>query len=413
MGRFLVSLTAGILVILGGWVGWSRADSVDDLLADASSVVAPSTDPTSSTHGAASSLPTDADGSISLLDSPASPPCSRPRPIGAGGMNRLMEQLDGEPRLQGGDHGGSVALADGRRLFVYGDTIRDPVSVSPFMVRNSALVTNRGCVTALAGPSGDAFIPDDADNTGYWPLSLRAVAVTGGTRVQIITNRVRQTGDDAVFQTLGSSLVTLEAPTGRLPQVVDQQPLAEDTTDPRVPTWGAAMWDHDGRVYVFGTASNATKTTAGWSLHVARTMPDDLGDMDRWEYWDGTRWAGRDEVPARGTAALIPAEQGVSHVLSVFERGGSWYAVSKEGDYLGRSLAVWKAPSVTGPWTKHVIEPLDNSDGILRYTPLAHPDFVTPAGTLLISWSESPVDHGLYRTNPQLYRPRFQEIILP
>ncbi|KRE37445.1 hypothetical protein ASG73_07115 [Janibacter sp. Soil728] len=413
MGRFLVSLSAGILVILGGWVGWSRAGTVDDLLADASSVAAPSTDTTSSTGGAASPLTTDPDTSISLLDSPASPPCSRPRPVGAAGMNRLMEQLDGEPRLQGGDHGGSAALADGRRLFVYGDTIRDPVTVSPFMVRNSALVANRGCVTALPGPSGDAFIPDDSDNTGYWPMSLRSVAVTGGTQVQIITNRVRQTGDASVFQTLGSSLVTVEVPTGRMPQVVDQQPLAADSKDPRIPTWGAAMWDHDDHVYVFGTASNETKTTAGWSLHVARTTPDELGDMDRWEYWDGTRWAVRSDVSAHGTAELIPAEQGVSHVLSVFERDGSWYAVSKEGDFQGRSLAVWKSPSVTGPWTKHIIEPLENSDGIQRYTPLAHPDFVTPAGTLLISWSESPVDHGLYRTDPHMYRPRFQEIILP
>lgn len=411
MGRFLVSLSAGILVIVGSWLGWSRADAVDALLADAIAGVAPST--ASPPDLATSPLPTDPDTSLSLTDSPAGTPCSRPRPVSADGMNRLMEQLDGEPLLEGGDHGGSVALADGRRLFVYGDTIRDPVTVSPFMVRNSALVANRGCVTTLRGPSGDAFIPDDADNTGYWPMSLRSVAVTGGTRVQIITNRVRQTGDNADFQTLGSSLVTIEAPTDRMPQIVDQQPLAEDTRDPRVPTWGAAMWDHDGRVYVFGTASNAAKTTAGWSLHVARTTPDHLGDMDRWEYWDGTRWAGRAEVSAHGTAALIPAEQGVSHVLSVFERGGSWYAVSKEGDYQGRSLAVWKASSVTGPWTKHIIEPLENSDGIQRYTPLAHPDFVTPAGTLLISWSESPVDHGLYRTNPQMYRPRFQEIILP
>lgn len=414
MGRFLVSLLAGMLVIVGGSVGWLHADSVNALVSDTAQDLTSGGSPIPTPSPRAtppSPKPSDPDATLSLLDSPADEPCNRTAPTGASEMNRLMDQLDGEPLLQGGDHGGSIALADGRRMFVYGDTVRDTETVSPFMVRNSVLLATKGCVNPVKGPSGDEVIPDDADTTGYWPMSLRSVAVRGGSRVQVIANRVRQTGDDSVFQTLGSSLVTFEVPTGRMPHVVAQQPLAGDSHDARIPTWGAAMWDHDGRIYVFGTASNESKTTAGWSLHVARADPEDLGDMDEWEYWDGTRWAADGEDG--GTAELIPAEQGVSHVLSVFERNGSWYAVSKEGDYHGDTLAVWKAPSVTGPWTKNAIQTLANGDGIQRYTPLAHPDFPTPAGTLLVSWSESPVDHGLYRTHPEKYRPRFDEIPLP
>lgn len=417
MGRFLVSVIAGMLVIVGGWYGWLRADTVDALVTDAARGLAPddalATDVTPEGE-APSGMPTDPQTTISIADTRAGQPCPLPQPTSEGGMDRLMDALDDEPRLEGGDHGGSVALADGRRMFVYGDTIRDPVTISPFMVRNSVLVANGGCVQPMLADDGAAVIPDDPDNTGYWPMSLRAVAVDGGTKVQVITNRVRQTDDGSVFQTLGTSLVTFEVPTDRMPRVVDTKPLAPDPEDWRTPNWGASMWDHDGKTYVFGTASNAAKASLGWSLHVARTDPQHLGDMDHWEYWDGTQWT--DEAPDPATnesAQLIPSDHGVSHVLSVFERNGSWYAVSKEGDYHGDALAVWKAPSVTGPWTKHTIRPLENTQGIQRYTPLAHPDFATASGRLLVSWSESPADHARYRTDPELYRPEFDEISLP
>lgn len=420
MGRFLASSLAGILVTVGGWYGWSRADTIDSAVRDlATTLGSDGTSTESKPRGAPpAGMLTDPDGSISVTNTPAAEPCSKPAPAGAKGMDRLMDDLDEQPRLQGGDHGGSTLLADGRRMFVYGDTIRDPVTVTPFMVRNSVAVADGGCLQPMEGPDGDAAVPDDADGTGYWPMSLRSTAVDGGTRVEVITNRVRQVGaDDDVgddsFQTLGSSLMTFEVPTGRMPRLVDQVALSSDTEDHRLPTWGAAMWDHEGRTYIFGTASNEAKSTNGWSLHVARTEPETLGDPSTWEYWTGTGWTSEPPTTDDPPGELIPARHGVSHVLSVFERNGSWYAVSKEGDFVGSRLAVWKADSVTGPWEKHIIRPLENASSIQRYTPLAHPDFGTPSGSLLVSWSESPVDHGRYATNPELYRPEFDEIDLP
>ncbi len=421
MTRFLASYLAGILVIVGGWYGWSRADEVDTRVRELAAPLGATGSTTESKPRGAppEGMLTDPEDRISVTNTPAAQPCSTPKPAGAEGMDRLMDSLGGQPRLKGGDHGGSVLLADGRRMFVYGDTIRDRATVSPFMVRNSVAIADGGCLQPVAGRGGDAVIPDDPDDTGYWPMSLRSVAVDGGTRVEVITNRVRQldaddgVGDDS-FETLGSSLVTFEVPTGRMPRLVERTRLSPDTTDRRVPTWGAAMWDHRGTTYVFGTASNASKSTSGWSLHVARTDPDALGDQDAWEYWDGSDWTAEPPAPEdHSPGELIPADQGVSHVLSVFERDGSWYAVSKEGDVAGSRLAVWKADAVTGPWTKHAVRPLASTDDRQRYTALAHPDFETPSGSLLVSWSEAPVDHDRYSTNPEQYRPEFDEIRLP
>lgn len=395
MTRFLVSWLAGSLVVAGAWFGWTYTDQVN-----------------AAVTGASQLGPTPEGEALRTDGTELGSACSGPTPVDATGMDALMDQLDGEPTLQGADHGGSVALADGRRLYAFGDTIRDTDVVKPFMVRNSVLISNGDCIKPMEVDHHGPAIPSDG-KLGYWPMSLRATPVKGGTIVQMITATVTVKGSES-FATTGSNLATFEVPTNRMPRLVSHRPLGPRTADPRVPTWGASMWDVGPWTYVFGTASNADKSTAGWALHVARTSPDDLDDPDAWQYWDGSTWVTGDPSAAQGEAAqLIGPDNGVSHVLGVMEQDGNWYAVSKEGDYHGVWLSVWKAPEVTGPWTKHRVRPLANDSTIRRYAPLVHPDFTTASGRLLISWSESPTTHGPFYTHPELYRPRFAEIDLP
>lgn len=453
MARLLTSVLAGVLLVVGGWYGWHHAARVDAAVTEVGQAVLPDSSPgrtgdASRGEGrtAGTSRPTQASGSSTSRpgaarttpgaggtpssgprsttgDTPGTShpmpttgtrpgePCATPGPTSADGMNQLFGKLDGVPTIEGADHGASVLLADGRRLYTFGDTIRAD-SVKPFMVRNSILLSDGGCLTPMPVADDGPAIPS-RDGTGYWPMSVRAVPSSGGTTVQVITAQVRSTGR-GTFETTGSGLATFQVPTNRTPRLVSHAHLGGSTSDPRTPTWGAAMWESGGHIYVYGTASNATKSTAGWSLRVARTTPGRLGNPSAWEYWDGSRWvAGDPSAARRDAAALVPAEQGVSHVLSVFERDGSWYALSKEGDYLGDTLAVWKAPSPTGPFTKHRVAGLANDSAIRRYTPLAHPDFATSSGRLLVSYSQSPQTSRPYFTNPELYRPRFIEITLP
>ena len=112
MGRFLASTLAGILVIIGGWLGWSESARVQDGLASAAGLVLPSS-------GESTARVEDPEGvPLSTTGTEPSPPCPFPGPATATGMDDVMTRLDAEPTLQGGDHGGSVVLADGRRLFV-------------------------------------------------------------------------------------------------------------------------------------------------------------------------------------------------------------------------------------------------------------------------------------------------------
>lgn len=445
MTRFVVSLLAGALIMAGGWYGWQNGDRVDDRVADAaSSVGGPGrsgmeVDPSALGAGASGERTGGSDstasgdkqgsngtgsptssGSRSSRTSPSGPmptdgtdpgaACASDAPTTANGMNEVFAKLDSEPTLEGADHGASVALADGRRMFVFGDTIRAD-TIKPFMVKNSVLIVDQGCVNPMAVEGDGPAIPSRGGR-GFWPMSMRAVPTSGGTVVQVITVEVHFVARGE-FVTEGSGLATFEVPTGRSPRLISHTKLTS-APDATHPTWGAAMWESGGQIYLYGTATDQAKSTAGWSLRVARTAPGNLSDPSAWEFWNGSTWVRGDPEAARGdAAALVPAENGVSHVLSVFERGGSWYALSKEGDYLGETLAVWKAPSPTGPFTKHRMSSLANDSKIRRYTPLAHTDFATSSGALLISWSESPQTSPPYFTNPELYRPRFGELWLP
>ena len=107
---------------------------------------------------------------------------------------------------------------------------------------------------------------------------------------------------------------------------------------------------------------------------------------------------------------------GVSQILSVFERDGSWYAVSKRDEFLGKDLVIWKAPSPTGPFTPSapLAEiPSDPKGGVIRYMPLAHPGLLARPGKILVSYSRNVADLDKLAKDPTLYRPRFLEVPLP
>ncbi len=175
---------------------------------------------------------------------------------------------------------------------------------------------------------------------------------------------------------------------------------------------GRRVGDRRHWVYLYGTSRPDKKGIFGYSLEVARTTVDDLLHPDRWRYWDGTAWQG-DPSHAK---VLIPYDGGVSQTLSVFQRGGRWYAVSKRDEVLGTDLVVWTAPSPTGPFdhgTKVASLPSDPSSGELRYMPLAHPTLMPSKDGVLVSYSRNNTDAAKVDGDPFLYRPLFVKVHLP
>lgn len=330
------------------------------------------------------------------------------RPTSVKQINDFIAHQRATPGFAGGDVGASTQLADGRTLWVFGDTLRP----SGPMVRNSMLLMGNGCAAVYRPADGGAAVPNRSDGVGYWPTTVASVPDgQGGSRVAVGLMRVRATGAGMWdFEIVGSSVARFAVPANDVPRLEGVTDLDQDRADPRRPLWGAASTVDGDRVYVYGTATTGEKYVLGYSLHVARTTVAGYLSKKNWEFWDGTGWT-KDESRA---AELVPAANGVSRALTVFERKGSWYAVSKRHDYLGSDLVIWKAPAPTGPFvaSQPLLE-IPTDDQWMKYMPLAHPELLRREGSVVVSWSVNSLDPSVVERDPVAYRPQFRRVPLP
>lgn len=360
-------------------------------------------------------LPSGAEAARALPSRASVTECTRAHPPSSvADLNAFSATTDGSPAFQGADVGADVLLQDGRRLWVFGDTLRSDDFEGPEFVRNSMLVETDSCVAVVLPQDHGALIPDRYDGVGYWPMSIGRVERPGYDLVAVATQRVETTSSDAFgFENLGPAIAVFVVQRGQTPQLIAQQDLGSDSDDKSRPMWGAAMAvDDEGWLYLYGTANPEQEGVFGFSLQVARVRPDDVLDRSAWRYWDGETWS-RSEGDA---TELIPAEHGVSQTLSVFHQHGQWYALSKRDDFLGSDLMFWTAPGPTGPFTATdpVAEiPSDPDSGELRYMPLAHPTLLPKKHTMVVSYSRNRTDFDEVKQDPSLYRPRFLRVPLP
>ena len=330
------------------------------------------------------------------------------------GLNEVAGKLRGSREFQGGDVGADALLQDGRRLWVFGDTLR----AGGVFVRNSMLIFDDSCIAVVLPPGDGPIIPNrpasgDQPAVGYWPMSIGVEHREGYDLVAIGAQRVHATGTGVFdFETLGPAVALYVVPLGGVPQLVVRHDIGLDDADKTRPMWGAAAVVHRGWLYLYGTATTGDPDTFGYSVRVARLRPDDLTTESEWTFWDGESWVS----DADEATELIPASSGTSQTLSVFRQGGTWYALSKRDDFLGRDLVVWTSPSPKGPFVAQppLAElPSDAATGQLRYMPLAHPDLLPKRGTMVVSYSRNRTDVGEVLENPLEYRPRFLRVRLP
>lgn len=336
------------------------------------------------------------------------------RPTSVKQLNREIEENRVLEGFVGGDVGASATVEDGRLLFVFGDTLREAGYARELMVRNSMLVYDDDCLGAVQRRDKGALVPDRADGVGYWPMSIGSVEVDGHNLVGVMVQRVRSdTGDseanDFAFTNLGPALALFVVSPDQPPvlqRVADIGPDEESTTRP---TWGAAAWVEGDTVYLYGT-SRDPDGGFGFALSVARVKLTEIGDGSRWRYWDGQRW----QRDADRAAELIGQSDGVSQTLSVFREGDTWYALTKQSEFLGTNLVTWTAPSPQGPFTlQPPLAKIPSTDVDLRYMPLAHPELLPKDGTMVVSVSRNTTETDQIASDPSLYRPEFLRVDLP
>lgn len=317
------------------------------------------------------------------------------------------------------DQATSLALPDGRVLWLFGDTVQGRLvrTESGLAVRDWRMPHNSMALTwgttcdpirIHTGPRGTSLLPD-ARGDAHWPMS----ATMDGGRLYVFASRVRLTGDD--FFGVGTRLARVRLPegTGRPRFLAWRRTPSTGVDELSGVQWGAAAVKRGRHTYVYGTRRSSADLVFGRALYVARVKRGRLPRRQAWRYWDGGGW-----VKAQRRATPVkPAVGGVSATLSVHHVRGRWVAVTKADDFLGDRVVMLTARKPYGPWhevtlrTTHTATDLARGD--VTYAAMAHPEAALASGGLLVTLSRNNLDSAKTLADVARGRPLFFETPWP
>lgn len=300
----------------------------------------------------------------------------------------------------GGDGTWSVALPDGRTLWLFGDTfvgeMLDPTTRAPgwSAVHNSMVVQEGPCATTLlegTPQEPEALLSvDPGDDRWLWPAAPTLV----GGQLRVFYTHVRRTGPGVWdFAVIGTQLATFSLPDLRVTGV-------RAVSAPAGVHYGAALADSGDWTYIYGVGGGA------WNhdLHVARVP---RGQLDApWSFRTADGWS---DDPADSVTLL----SAVANQLTVLPSpSGGWTLVTQDA-LLGRQVTAYHATDPAGPWAGAAVVATVPDPGPAAYTynALVHPQFADPAdpGARLLSYN---VNGDAAWTDGLLYRPRFLTVRL-
>lgn len=309
----------------------------------------------------------------------------------------------------GGDGTYSVALPDGRTIWLFGDTFIGGLNPDgtrevqdPLFIRNCAIVQDgthmhtlfqevNGKNASFAIPpvtSGNSAITEDS--VWFWPGDG---LVEGGRFRLFLSEFIKGDTGTWGFQWTGTWVGSYSLPE-----------LKEEKIEP-LPFlsgleihFGHAVCETPDFTYVYGRGNGKP--------YAARYSAGDLHGS--WEFFDGSGWSS-DPFLARPMADTDVSEQ-----FSVFTVGETYVMVT-QGRWLSGEIWSYTSGTPYGPWGNGELlytTPLpDTTHNLITYNALAHPQF-TRNGKVLISYntnSSVPEDH--FR-DAGIYRPRFVRVPL-
>lgn len=325
----------------------------------------------------------------------------------------------------GADGTYSVALRDGRTLWLFSDTLIGEVDIqgkrsldkriarSPsgqFLMNNSiAIQTSRdpGVIcffTAVRDGAPTSVFTPEAEEQWFW---VNAAVLNADDAITVLLNAFELTRDPRyVFgKQAGLWAVDLELQNNtvsvgnyRRIHSVEATDISGDASGNET-VWGAAVLEDGPWTYIYG--SQFTANSASWKrgLVVARTPIGRLGDSDAWRFFDGNNYV-KDNRRARRIPLAVPNEFTVQQLLS-----GSYLLTL--ADSRGHvSLSFSETP--TGPWSEP--QPIwttpEITPTVCTYHPKAHPGVSDQRG-LLISYNVNSFDIEESLVDAEVYRPRF------
>lgn len=308
------------------------------------------------------------------------------------------------PGWVAGDSTYSVALPDGRVLWLYSDSFigslgrRGQPGPGTVMVHNALVVQSLdGTSRTLTGTTGagpSAFFPDVDDQTYYW---VQDATVEGS---QLTVFLARTTGSGSDFRWAGTAVARVSLPDLQLVSIT-ATPESGDVA------WGAAIMEGEDATYVYGVEDRG----ASKYLHLAKTPPGTVHDRTRWSYRTADGWSADPQDSARIT-------DGVANELSVQPYDGGYLLVTSDTRaFFSPDVVARVACAPAGPWGEPQLlytAPEPGEDERFAYNAHAHPGLPgADPGELLVSYNVNTFDSDRLFATPSIYRPRFVRLRLP
>jgi hypothetical protein len=301
----------------------------------------------------------------------------------------------------GGDGTGSVALPDGRELWLFDDSLLGTVTngsrifaKSPFL-HNSLIVEDHGQLTktyyTLRTKRPTAYLDPSRRylyKIAFWPDT----AIVNGNTLQILGNKEQFRKDGTYFPLSGTFLETLALPS--LKRLGFQQ----------LPTGLGGLGgvlSEGGYTYIYGYFDGA--------VYVARVVGANLASP--WAYYDGSGWT-------VNFASAVPVEHiSMQSHFSVSAVAGAYLFVARSSPFSDQVVGALGCSPV-GPFgpTQSIYatpEPAayPPSYGVVTYGARAHPELSTAPNTLVVSYDVNfAATHGLTNPDSSVYRPRFIDV---
>ncbi|RYY35368.1 MAG: DUF4185 domain-containing protein [Sphingobacteriaceae bacterium] len=293
-----------------------------------------------------------------------------------------------ETGMTSGDGGMSIPLADGRSLWLMGDShINDfdpKTGTIPciFQVNNSAVLQaakswKREDAKALTGngPGRKSLFKSSADDKDfYWPVSGIQLKDT----VYVFCSGVELTGAGGNMGFKGTGKFAFAKMKFPEMEVVGYTPV----TGSKI-AYGIGFYKEGKYVYAFGHNFNQSKIMS--EIYVGRFLANKPNGP--WQYWDGKTWQ------ADGAKAAIIAETDggtpmVAKVKNKYILVGSQLSV---GCDQGKEIYMATSSNPTGPFsakkTIHTIDDRAEGHSPFFYLPALHTEFINNKNEVLLTYS--------------------------
>ncbi len=296
-----------------------------------------------------------------------------------------------------GDATYSIALPDGRTLWLFGDSFIGTVNpdsslvASAKMIRNGAVLQEGEVMTAQYNgtfENPEDFVPTDDPETWFWPEH----GLVENNTLKIIMSEFGPNGDTTGWNfEFRSTYVALFT----YPEIE----LIGSISLPYYTSNGVMYGDRlivDGDyTYIYGRKEEVGNIPYA---HLARTLNGDL--LSDWEFYDGSGWTDQAEESIRLT------NQPVSQQFGVFMHEEKWVMVTQE-IWLGSKIYSMVADHPEGPWTNlnTLYETPRPYPSQFTYNAYPHPQF-DDNNELLVSYNSNGSFWDIF-SNVELYRPQF------